>query len=69
MQITQTYRDAALRAARQLTADATEGIEIPEMGGHFVIQRGRSPHPDTVQIVLKDDDGTEYEVYTNGSTK
>lgn len=68
MRITEDYRRCALRAAKNLSSDASKGIAIPEMNGHFVIQKGRAPNPKLVQAVLRDENGAEYEVYTNSTS-
>lgn len=67
MRITWDYRQSALAAAKKLQADARDGIPIPEMDGLYVIQKGRAPDRDAVEAILRDDDGIEYEVYSNGN--
>jgi hypothetical protein len=65
LQLTNSFTQAALKAAQGLEKDATSGIPIPEMDGYFVIQKGRKPNGDTIIATLRDLDGIEYDVYVS----
>ena len=65
MQVTNYYKECALRAAKGLVNDVYE-VPIPEMDGFFVSRRGESKYPESVQVVLRDGEGNEFEIYTNG---
>lgn len=63
-QVTKHFTETALRAAQNLSLDATVGVPIPEMDGFFVIQKGRKPNGDSIVATIQDtDNGTEYDVY------
>lgn len=68
MQVTNFFKERALAAAKGLT-DTSGGIPIPGIDGHYVIQRGRHKDRSTVVVILEDDQGNEFEIYTNGDHK
>lgn len=64
LQLTNSFTESALRAAKMLQPGAISGIPIPEMNGFFIIQKGRKPNGDKIVATLRDEEtGNEYDVY------
>lgn len=64
MQTTRSFETAALQAAKKLLPDDFSGVQIPEMDGYLVIQKGKAPNPETVIAIIRDESGNEFEIYT-----